>query len=406
MPCPAGRAAPVGVDGFVIALDDVWPGWFAGIARRVEDDPLPYPGEYEVAHRRQKQRKADRVGKEPRRQQKRTGKQDHRTMNERARWIAMPIERGAQPVHFGKPLPPQEHGAEYCRQNHDRQRRPEADRAAHRDEQGDFDQRHGDERNQKPHWQSLSFRDPCGGLGPSRHLHRDARDSPPCPARQEVLMNSPILQLLVLAGIAIFLILRLKSVLGTRDGFEGQPRTKPVERAAERHGFEVIEGGPDHDIIDNVAEDSDAAAALAEMKRIEPDFGVTDFLQGARGAYEMILMAFERGTLDEVTPFLSPDVYEAFAEVVDARQQQGLTVEAEFVGVRHISIADARFDPEERRAEIDVHYVGELITVMRDANDEIVEGEPGRSKRQKDSWTYERVMGSGDPNWRLVATGE
>jgi len=219
-------------------------------------------------------------------------------------------------------------------------------------------------------------------------------------------MNSPILQLLVLAGIAIFLILRLKSVLGTRDGFEGSARTKPVERAADRHGFEVIEGGPDHDIIDNVPEDSDAAAALAEMKRIEPDFGVTDFIQGARGAYEMILMSFERGTLDEVTPFLSPDVYEAFAEVLDARQQQGLTVEAEFVGVRHISISDARFAPDERRAEIDVQYVGELITVVRDANGNIVEGEPGRSKRQKDCWTYERIMGSGDPNWRLVATGE
>ena len=56
-------------------------------------------------------------------------------------------------------------------------------------------------------------------------------------------MNSPILQLLVLAGIAIFLILRLKSVLGTRDGFEGPPKTSPVEKTANRRGFEVIEGG-------------------------------------------------------------------------------------------------------------------------------------------------------------------
>jgi len=219
-------------------------------------------------------------------------------------------------------------------------------------------------------------------------------------------MNSPILQLLVLAGIAIFLIVRLKSVLGTRDGFEGPPKTRPIEKPSERKGFEVIEGGPDHDIVDHVPEDSEAAAALAEMKRIEPDFGVTDFLQGARGAYEMILMAFERGTLDDVTPFLSPEVYEAFAQVVDARQQQGLTVEAEFLGVRDLALNDARFDPSSRRAEIDVRYVGELISIVRDANGEIVEGEPGRSKRQKDLWTYERVMGSDDPNWRLVATGE
>ncbi|MBE0453425.1 Tim44/TimA family putative adaptor protein [Roseovarius autotrophicus] len=219
-------------------------------------------------------------------------------------------------------------------------------------------------------------------------------------------MNSPILQLLVLAGIAIFLIVRLKSVLGSRDGFEGPPATRPVDKTVERRSFEVIEGGPDLDIVDHVPEDSEAAEALAEMKRIEPDFSVTDFLQGARGAYEMILMSFERGTLDEVTPFLSPEVYEAFAQVVDAREQQGLKVDAEFIGVRDLALSDARFDPASRRAEIDVRCVAELVSVVRDANGEIVEGEPGRSKRQKDLWTYERVMGSGDPNWRLVATGE
>jgi predicted lipid-binding transport protein (Tim44 family) len=219
-------------------------------------------------------------------------------------------------------------------------------------------------------------------------------------------MNSPILQLLVLAGIAIFLILRLKSVLGTRDGFEGPPRTQPRTGHNPRRDFEVIEGGPDHDIIDHVPEDSDAASALAEMKRIEPDFNVTGFLQGARGAYEMILMAFERGKLDEVMPFMDRDVYEAFAQVVDEREKQGLTIEAEFLGVRDLALVDARFNSETRSAEIDVRCVGELISVVRDANGEIIEGAPGQSKRQKDIWTYERVMGSDDPNWRLVATGE
>ncbi|MBQ0748845.1 MAG: Tim44 domain-containing protein [Roseovarius sp.] len=219
-------------------------------------------------------------------------------------------------------------------------------------------------------------------------------------------MNSPILQLLVLAGIAIFLILRLKNVLGTRDGFEGPARSAPAPDTRRRREFEVIEGGPDHDIVDHVPEDSDAAAALAEMKRIEPDFSVTTFLQGARGAYEMILMAFERGKLDEVTPFLDRDVYETFAQVVDAREQQGLSIEAEFIGVRELTLADARFDADTRRAEISVRYVGELISVVRDSNGAVVEGAPGQSKRQKDVWTYERIMGSDDPNWRLVATGE
>ncbi|MBC7181413.1 MAG: Tim44 domain-containing protein, partial [Roseovarius sp.] len=200
--------------------------------------------------------------------------------------------------------------------------------------------------------------------------------------------------------------LRLKNVLGTRDGFEGPARSAPAPDTRRRREFEVIEGGPDHDIVDHVPEDSDAAAALAEMKRIEPDFSVTTFLQGARGAYEMILMAFERGKLDEVTPFLDRDVYETFAQVVDAREQQGLSIEAEFIGVRELTLADARFDADTRRAEISVRYVGELISVVRDSNGAVVEGAPGQSKRQKDVWTYERIMGSDDPNWRLVATGE
>lgn len=219
-------------------------------------------------------------------------------------------------------------------------------------------------------------------------------------------MNSPILQLLVLAGIAIFLILRLKSVLGTRDGFEGTPRPQSGPTPPTRRDFEVIEGGPDHDIVDHVPEDSDAAGALAEMKRIEPDFSVTNFLQGARGAYEMILMAFERGKLDDITPFLDKDVYEAFAQVVDAREQQGLSVESEFIGVRDLSLDDAHFDAETRRAEITVKCVGELISIVRDRDGKIVEGAPGQSKRQKDVWTYERIMGADDPNWRLVSTGE
>lgn len=220
-------------------------------------------------------------------------------------------------------------------------------------------------------------------------------------------MNNPILQLLVLAGIAVFLILRLKSVLGTREGYERpkveNPRTTETPR---RPDFEVIEGGPDHDIIDHAEEGSQTAKALAAMKRIEPSFGVADFLQGARGAYEMILMGFERGNLAEIKPFLSEDIYEAFAEVVETRERQGLTVEAEFIGLRELALHEATFDPDTREAEVTVRYVGELTSVVRDSSGEVVEGTPTEIKRQRDIWTFARVMGSDDPNWQLVATGE
>lgn len=219
-------------------------------------------------------------------------------------------------------------------------------------------------------------------------------------------MNSPLLQLLVLAGIAVFLVLRLRNVLGTREGFEKPPVQRRDDALSGRGKFEVIEGGPDLDITDHVPEGSDAADALARMKRAEPSFGVSDFLQGARGAYEMILMGFERGDMAEIKPFLDEDVYETFAEVVTAREEQGLTIDAEFVGIREMSLHDATFDDTTKMAEVSVRFIGELTSVVRDRAGDVIEGSPTTPKKQKDVWTFARRMGTDDPNWLLVATGE
>jgi predicted lipid-binding transport protein (Tim44 family) len=147
-------------------------------------------------------------------------------------------------------------------------------------------------------------------------------------------MSSPIIQLIVLAAIAIFLILRLRDVLGTREGFEKPAVSRnESERIDNRNRFEVIEGGPDTDITDHI-DDPDSVEALTQMKKAEPSFGVSDFLGGARGAYEMILMAFEAGDLAKIKPFLSDEVYESFATVVEQREKDGYKIEANFVGLR------------------------------------------------------------------------
>ncbi|MFW2542826.1 Tim44/TimA family putative adaptor protein [Primorskyibacter sp. 2E107] len=219
-------------------------------------------------------------------------------------------------------------------------------------------------------------------------------------------MNSPILQLLVLAGIAIFLVLRLRSVLGTRDGFEKPPAQSAPSSRRDTRDFEVIEGGPDLDITDHVPEGSDSAKALAAMKRAEPSFGVSDFLSGARGAYEMILMGFDRGEIEDLKPFLDSEIYDTFEQVVDQRAEQGLTIQSEFIGVRELSLVEATFDEDTRRAEITVRYVGELTSVVKDDTGQVIEGSATAVKKQKDVWTYGRTMGSDDPNWQLVATDE
>ena len=220
-------------------------------------------------------------------------------------------------------------------------------------------------------------------------------------------MNSSLIQLLVLAGIAVFLILKLRSVLGTREGFEKPPLPRAEAAGpAGRRDLPPAEDGIDRDITDHVPDGSPAAHALAAMKLAEPGFSVSDFLHGARGAYEMILMAFERGELDRIRPFLSPEVAASFAQAVNAREAQGLTVEASFLGVRELTLDDAEFDRTSSTAEITVRFVGELTSVVRNKAGETVEGSATEPKRQRDSWTFARRMGVSDPNWQLVATGE
>ena len=219
-------------------------------------------------------------------------------------------------------------------------------------------------------------------------------------------MSSSLIQLLVLAGIAVFLILRLRNVLGTREGFENPQSTGSARSASRRPEFDVIEGGPDHDIIDHVEDGSSSAKALAAMKMAEPGFMVGSFLEGSRGAYEMILMAFEKGDLDDIENFLSDEILETFQSVIDARNEQGLHVEANFVGVREIGLKEAEFNRDTNEGEVTVRFVGELTSVVKNADGEIIEGEPNEIKRQRDVWTFARTMGADDPNWQLVATGE
>lgn len=215
-------------------------------------------------------------------------------------------------------------------------------------------------------------------------------------------MNSSLIQLLVLAGIAIFLILKLRSVLGTREGFE-KPAL-PAEGPAQRK-FEVIDGGPDRDITDNTP-DSAASSALTAMKLAEPAFNVTDFLKGARQAYEMILMAFDKGDLAQIKPFLGEEVATTFAAAIADRENRGLKIESTFAGVREMQLSEATFDPATRRAEIAVRFTGELSRTVRDKSGTVVEGGPTAIIRQRDTWTFARNMGAGDPNWQLAATGD
>lgn len=220
-------------------------------------------------------------------------------------------------------------------------------------------------------------------------------------------MGSQMIQIIILAAIALFLILRLRSVLGTREGFEKPQETaSPLPPRRAERPFEVIDGGTvDQDIADVVDPASPTGQALAGMKRVDASFSVSDFQHGARAAYEMIVMAYENGDVDTLKRFLAPDVYESFETAINARNAKGYTVEASFAGVREVKLVEADFDPTTNEGDITMRFTGELTSVVRDPEGRIVEGAPGELKQQRDVWTFSRNMKSDNPNWELAGTG-
>ena len=102
--------------------------------------------------------------------------------------------------------------------------------------------------------------------------------------------------------------------------------------------------------------------------------------------------------------FLAPQVAEAFDSVIADRKARGLTTEAQFLGTRETALASAEFTPATGMAELSVRFVGEMIVATRDAQGNVVEGDPKSSRKQRDIWTFARHMGEADPNWQLVAT--
>lgn len=224
-------------------------------------------------------------------------------------------------------------------------------------------------------------------------------------------MPTGLIELIILAGIAVFLLFRLRSVLGTKTGLEEQqaariPRAEPARPGRPQPATPPEDGAVDADSATVADGDDRVGAALAAMRRAEPGFLPSEFMSGARQAFEMLLMAFEHGDLDTLKRFLAPDVFGGFAEAIEQRRAQGLSVEAKFVGVREARVVDARFDPATREAEIAIRFTAELNSVVRDAAGAVVEGDPNEVRRETDVWTFGRRMGVNDPNWTLVATGE
>jgi predicted lipid-binding transport protein (Tim44 family) len=223
---------------------------------------------------------------------------------------------------------------------------------------------------------------------------------------------------ILLLAVALVVFWRLRSVLGSRTGTEKPPfdlfGTKrgqqdaggTVTRLPEPHPVPANDVGdrePAPPVWKGYAEEgSPLATTLGRMVESDPGFSPRDFVEGAKVAYEMIIEAFAKGDKPALKNLLSREVFDGFSRAIDTRASQGERVESRFVGIDKAVIQQAGLAG--RKASITMEFVSELISATYDRDGQVIDGDPKEIRQVTDVWTFERDVGSRDPNWKLVAT--
>jgi predicted lipid-binding transport protein (Tim44 family) len=213
-----------------------------------------------------------------------------------------------------------------------------------------------------------------------------------------------IISIVVSAAVAVFLLFRLRGVLGRRTGQERYRDPFARGPGAPVPGAQP----PSGPIIDATATpvapppSAPPAGGIAAIKAADRSFDERAFLQGARGAFEIVVNAFAHGDTAALKSLLSEEVYAAFSGAIAQRQAAKETHETTLVSVKACELVDGRL--EGSIAHVTVKFVSDQVNVTRAADGTVVDGEPDRVVEKTDIWTFARDTRARDPNWHLVAT--
>jgi predicted lipid-binding transport protein (Tim44 family) len=212
--------------------------------------------------------------------------------------------------------------------------------------------------------------------------------------------------IVILALVALFIGLRLYSVLGERTGHEQQPILKPAESDA-RAAPQVRQApAPQPAPADSgdMAFVPTAGPGVRAILAADPSFDVARFLEGAKSAYRMILEAFWKDDLETLRGHVEPHIYDAFASAVEQRKKDGLTLDNRLVTIDQAVISEATL--ERGVAVITVRFEADIAAVTRNSEGQVVAGSLSDAVQTRDLWTFRRDTGSRDPNWLLIETDE
>jgi predicted lipid-binding transport protein (Tim44 family) len=218
------------------------------------------------------------------------------------------------------------------------------------------------------------------------------------------LGNGFPIDLILFGMIAVFLVLRLRSILGRRTGFERQaPPAQPVRPAK----APIIEGraepppAPAAPVSRSVPPpNSPVGQVLVQMRQIDPSFDPNRFVTGADQAFRMIVAAFASGDRSALRPLLSDETYRAFDQAITERERAGETQISEIRSMQHLGIEDAALHGSV--GSITLRIVSDQVSYTKDKNDRPLTGTDAVTEIT-DIWTFERNLSQQDPAWRLAA---
>jgi predicted lipid-binding transport protein (Tim44 family) len=209
------------------------------------------------------------------------------------------------------------------------------------------------------------------------------------------------IDLILFGMIAAFLVLRLRSVLGRRQGFERPAEPPPAMGPAMGAGLAPAQAPaaepPPRTLPDPAGP---VGQALQRMRQVDPRFDAAHFLSGAEAAFRMIVTAFAAGDRDSLHKLLSEDTFRAFDAAVTTREAAGETQRTEIHGFHDTTIEQAEL--RGNRAALTVHFVTDQVNMTLGRDGAPVHGTDAVTEIT-DLWTFERDLTSTDPTWRLVA---
>jgi predicted lipid-binding transport protein (Tim44 family) len=213
--------------------------------------------------------------------------------------------------------------------------------------------------------------------------------------------------IIILALIALFIGLRLYSVLGERTGHEQQqPILKPAEpdaRIEPRTTAASFSPAPNADPADSACVPT-AGPGVRAILAADANFDVARFLEGAKAAYGMVLEAFWKGDTETLRRFADGHVFDTFNSAIEDRTAQGLVLDNRLVAIEQAVITHAQLDHQV--AVIAVRFEADIAAVTRNAEGEVVAGSLSDAVQTRDVWTFRRTIGTSDPNWLLIETDE